>query len=103
MSRSYKKHPYITDHTARSTKIKKRFANKTIRQDKDFDINGSAYKKRYCSYDICDYRQFWTKEEAIEDWYAEESDGYDHYAWRHEEFKTLENWLSYWEKCVKRK
>lgn len=103
MSRSYKKHPWITDHTAKTTKIKKRFANKVIRQDKNFDIDGSAYKKKYCSWDICDYRWIWTKEEAIKEWYEEESESYEHCAWRHDHYKTLENWLSYWEKCVKRK
>lgn len=103
MSRSYKKRPFVKDHHARTTKEKKRFANKTIRQDRDFDISGSAYKKRYCSWEICDYHWRWTRKDAIEEWYEEESDSYKDYAWRHKRFQTLENWLLYWEKCVKRK
>ena len=103
MSRSFKKYPIIVDHTAKTTKIKKRFANKTIRQDKDFDISGSAYKKRYESWDICDWRWAWTREEAIKEWYDEEADHYKGYAWRHDRFSSLEEWLNYWEKCVKRK
>lgn len=103
MSRSYKKHPFVVDHHARTTKIRKRFANKTLRQNKDFDINGSAYKKNCESWDICDYRYPWTREEAIASWYEEESEHYQGYGWRHSTFGTLEKWLSYWEKCVKRK
>ena len=103
MSRSRKKSHYVVDHTARTTKRKKRFANKTLRQDKNFDVSGSAYKKLYESYDICDYRYEWTKEEAIQSWYEEESSHYKGYAWRHKEFSSLEEWLSYWAKCVVRK
>ena len=104
MSRSYKKHPFVVDHHARTTKERKRFANKHIRQDKDFDINGSAYKKCRESWDICDYRYIWTREEAIEQWYAAERAADRHeYSWIRNEFKTLEEWLNYWEKCVKRK
>lgn len=104
MSRSYKKHPFVVDHHARTTKQRKRIANKTIRQDKDFDINGSAYKKRRESWDICDYRYIWTREDAIEMWYREEDASYRYsYAWIHDKFGTLEAWLNYWEKCVKRK
>jgi len=103
MSRSYKKSPYIVDHHVKTTKERKRFANKTIRQDEDFDISGKAYKKRTESWDICDYRWRWTKEEAISEWYKEESACYEGVAWRHDSFNTLENWLNYWAKCVRRK
>lgn len=81
----------------------KKLANKRIRQDKNFDISGSAYKKRFESWDICDYRWIWTKEEAIQEWYAEELEDCPRYAWRHANYSSLEEWLSYWEKCVKRK
>ena len=103
MSRSRKKSPWITDHHVKTSKQQKRIANKTLRQDKNFDISGSAYKKRYEPWDICDYKWLWTREEAIEEWYAEESPHYERYAWRHSRFASLEEWLSYWEKCVKRK
>lgn len=103
MSRSVKKNPYVTDHHVKSSKISKRFANKTIRQDKDFDISGSAYKKRTESWEICDWRYIWTKQDAIDSWYEEESDSYKGRTWRHERFKTLDKWLQYWKKCVVRK
>ena len=103
MSRSRKKSHFVVDHTAKTTKKKKRLANKTVRRDKNFDMSGSAYKKRYPSWDICDYRYQWTKEEAIQEWYNEESDFYKGWAWRHSRFSSLEEWLSYWAKCVARK
>lgn len=57
----------------------------------------------YPQWDICDFWWTWTKEEAIEKWYEEESEHYTGYAWRHNEFGTLEKYLNYWEKSVKRK
>lgn len=103
MSRSRKKSHFVVDHTARTTKKQKRLANKTVRRKKDFDVSGSVYKKIYPSWNICDYRYPWTKEEAIQEWYNEESPYYKGRAWRHSEFASLEKWLSYWEKCVSRK
>ncbi len=32
----------------------KRFANKKVRKMKTFAVNGNAYKKLFCSWDICD-------------------------------------------------
>ena len=103
MSRSRKKSYYSTDHKVKVTRKKKRIASKKVRRDKDFSTNGAAYKKKYESWDICDYRCRWTKEKAIESWYEEESDHFHGYPWRHKEFGTLERWLSYWAKCVYRK
>lgn len=67
MSRSYKKHPWITDHHARTTKEKKKFANKKVRHYKNLP-NGSAYKKVSESWDICDYKWYWSWEDAKKDW-----------------------------------
>ncbi len=70
MSRSYKKNPYCGDNKG---KIKKRFANKTVRQwlkdNPTTIIKGNSYKKIYEQYDICDY-------------------------------KHLLSWESYWKKCL---
>ena len=52
MSRSYKK-AIIKDH-GKSTYIDKRMASKAVRRCKNVG-NGGAYKKVFCSYDICDY------------------------------------------------
>ena len=100
MSRSYRKSPRIKDHN----KGVKRLANKKIRRvNRLTPLKGGNYKKMYPTWDICDYNYYWSIEEAKDSWYEEESEHYKGYAWRHERFKTLENWLSYWAKCVKRK
>ena len=54
MSRSYKKCPCVTDH-GKHTYKDKRNANKKVRHTQDLP-NGSAYKKVFCSYDICDWK-----------------------------------------------
>ena len=58
MSRSYKK----TAYCGPKSKGMKRCANKVIRRDKN-TFQNSLYKKRFCSYDICDYKFFETFEE----------------------------------------
>lgn len=68
MSRSYKKTPCC----APKSRGMKKYANKIIRQDNNTYQNGS-YKKRFCSYDICDYKFFETFEEyfagRVRQWY----------------------------------
>ena len=61
MSRSYKKTPYCGP----KSKAMKKYANRVLRRDNDTYQNGS-YKKRFCSYDICDYKFFETFEEYFE-------------------------------------
>lgn len=41
-----------------------------------------------------EWSYYWTKEQAIQDYYRDERI-YQHY--------TIEEWLQYWESCVKRK
>lgn len=101
MSRSYKKNPYVTDHHRHSSKISKRIANHSFRQQIDeFDEDMPArpqHKKYTCSYNISDYSFRMTREEAIE-WYENEAS-----KWTKKRFPTLEAWLNYWEKCYRRK
>lgn len=100
MSRSYRKFHVVKDHN----KGQKQLANKKIRRTNKLDsLKGGDYKKIYPTWDICDYCWVWTKEDAIAEWYEEEAEHYKGYAWRHSRFGTLENWLNYWEKCVRRK
>ncbi len=89
MSRSYKKHPWVTDHHVKTTKEKKKFANKKVRRHEDLP-NGSAYKKVSESWDICDYKWYWTWEEAKKDW--EENKNY--YLKHH--FPNLKSYYRYW-------
>lgn len=67
MSRSYKKNPYVTDHKVKTSKEKKKFANKKVRNHEDVP-NGGAFKKYFCSYDICDFKWFYTWEEFKKIW-----------------------------------
>lgn len=95
MSRSYKKYPFVKDKSG--SKHGKKFANKKVRHAKNLP-NGKAYKKVYESWDICDYKYLWTRKDAIEDWLSSKPN-----SWKRKHFKTLEDYLKYWEKCVKRK
>ena len=100
MSRSYKRNYRTKDHN----KGQKELANRKIRRtNKLHPFKGGDYKKFYPTWDICDYNWLWTKEEAIDIWYEEESEHYEGKAWRHAMFGTLEKWLQYWEKCTRRK
>lgn len=100
MSHSYRKYYVTKDHN----KGQKQLANKKVRRTNKLDpLKGGDYKKLYPTYDICDFCWRWTRGEAIEEWYEEEAEHNKDYPWRHERFGTLENWLNYWEKCVKRK
>ena len=90
MSRSYKKHPRVKDP---ANKYEKRFANKKVRKTNNVP-SGGGYRKIYCSWEISDYCWIWTKEQAIQEW--EEGNVYSG-------FKTLKEYLNYWEKCTRRK
>ena len=100
MSRSYKHSNRVKDS---SNKNMKRFANKKVRHTKDIP-SGMAYKKCFCSWDISDFNWIWTKKEAIQEWHARHADPDNpRNRWFVERFETLEKYLIYWEKCVKRK
>jgi hypothetical protein len=94
MSRSYKKHNIVKDPSAKGMK---KYANKKVRRTKNVP-NGKAYKKVFESWNISDYQWIWTREEAIEDYNKAPAD-----SWIKKHFETLEKYLIYWEKCVKRK
>lgn len=83
MSRSYKKNLVAKE---RNDKYNKKCANKKVRKAKDIP-NGKAYKKIYCSYDICDYAFMITNEEAIIDfWYKNETID------KHKRFKIIQDY-----------
>lgn len=100
MSRSYKKTPVVKDNR-RSKKWKKALANRTVRRklnDPEYGMaDGRAYKKEYESWNIADYVIRWTKEEAIAEYNAANN------FIDKDRFPTLESWIEWWEKCMKRK
>lgn len=52
MSRSYKRVPCCKDHNTWA----KKYANRYLRRNHLSISSGMAYKKLYCSWDICDYK-----------------------------------------------
>lgn len=134
MSRSYKKNPYCTDQSTPKGKKSgismKRFANKKVRHSDVPIRERAAFKKIFCSWDICDYKFRKTIEEAITEWELEEQEfpryeshyersdevdekGYPKYkkVWvyveegpLHKEYGNLKRCLQkYWAKYYKRK
>jgi len=63
MSRSYKKEPWCKDGPNAWAKS---HANKRVRRSLNVP-NGKAYRKFSCSYDICDYKYFWTEKDNQKD------------------------------------
>ncbi len=101
MSRSRKKIPISKDNFG--GKKGKRLANHAVRRYKDNIPNGKWYRKIYNSYNINDYICYFPIEEVIDYWYEEESEHYKSYAWRHDRFKSLEEYIQYWKKHMIRK
>lgn len=67
MSRSYRK-PYITDgYGGKRRQFYKRYANKKVRRTVVI-ANGGAYKKVSCSWDICDYKIYYSKWNSGSKW-----------------------------------
>lgn len=104
MSRSYKKQPWYTDHKRKTTKQNKAIANRQFRRrikfsdaDGELPVSRSLSRKVTNQWDICDYKDRMTRQEAIE-WYLEIGTLLNHRV-----FRDLETWLKYWEKCHVRK
>lgn len=101
MSRSYKKTPIIKDN-GKSKKIAKTFAvRKTRRKLKDLDYeiaDGKSYKKEFESWAIADHVLYWTEEQARAHYESKCNE-----KWFIERWPTIESFLKYWYKCMKRK
>ncbi|WP_044640695.1 hypothetical protein [Risungbinella massiliensis] len=75
MSRSYKKSPIFAEYYS-GRRWTKRLASKAVRRYQDRIPNGTAYRKIYCSWLLCEFRVYYPLEEAIHDW---EIDQYSDY------------------------
>ena len=71
MSRSYKKNPIYTDGRTPTPKKIKRIANKKVRHTKNL-ADGKAYRKVFESWNIHDYKNRETWEDA-KAWYLKKS------------------------------
>ena len=94
MSRSYKKHPFYTDGSPRTTKEMKKVANSKVRHTEDVP-NGKKYKKIFCSYDIHDWITRWSWKEAKKEYETNE--------FYQKKYPTLKDFYKYWSKIYKRK
>lgn len=100
MSRSYKKTPRSGDT---KKKFFKNYANRVLRRDKSEDavLNHKSYRKRYCSYDICDYE---TVGETFEQHWRRELKYWHNYGkYRGEPFPDRSESLKEYNKWYKRK
>lgn len=97
MSRSYKKHPWVTDHHVKTSQEMKRFANKKARNT-NLPNKGSAYKKVFESWDICDFKWHTSWQESKEAYLNGELGNYIY-----EHYPTLKSYYRYWYKCHKMK
>lgn len=103
MSRSYKKNPFCTDHKCGRNKKSKQLSNRTFRRYRlSEDIPAKPQHKKYSeSYNICDYKWYMTRREAI-NWYNYKMEHEASYYFK-KRYPTLRAWLNYWEKCHVRK
>ncbi|UQZ85456.1 hypothetical protein SK3146_04745 [Paenibacillus konkukensis] len=95
MSRSVKKSPVWTDQTTPGSRWAKRQAGKAVRRFNDEVQNGKWYRKLFCSWDICDYRFFKTRQQAILEWETSR--------WARDREKTRAEIINEWEKAYRRK
>jgi len=100
MSRSYRKHVEISkDPGGPYRKFAKKMAKRKVRRTKDIP-DGKAYRKVYCSWEICDYRGWWSISEELRSeikFYAEilrkEEEGQP--IWRHEKRRLNRGFPTY--------
>lgn len=87
MSRSYKKYPVVNDSQPKSTKARKKIANRKVRNTDDVP-NGKAYKKVSESWNIRDFAWFWSWEEALK--------GYEENEYLKKRYPTIDEFHRFW-------
>ena len=95
MSRSFKKTPICNDSHVKTTKERKNIANRRIRNKniQEEIPSGKAYKKYYESWDIRDWVDLWTWDQA-----RTEYERGDNIYLKHR-YPTLKEFYRYWRKC----
>ena len=115
MSRSYKHTPISKDNEG-STKWRKRYAASKVRNIDIDSVKGDAlvsnarsiYKKiNEDTYNVHDYIAYWSREDAIAQYESIVKGNTNRSHWWREkflrEYPTLEDYLRYWAKLMKRK
>ena len=101
MSRSREKSTFVTDnygHTLRRRFMKK-YSNRVLRRtlgNSDELLQGSIYKRHFDSWDICDFRWYWSEEMATKE-YNEFVRRFD---WFKKRYPTLESYIKHYRKSV---
>lgn len=91
MSRSYKKYPLCRCERRFDNK---NYKNRQLRRNHKYDPipDGASYKRLHNI--PSEWSYYWSKEQAIQDYYRDE---------RIQRHYTIEEWLQYWQSCVRRK
>ena len=102
MSRSYKHSSFVVDNKGHNLRRRyfKRYHNKSIRnklKNSDELIQGSRHKRYTNSWDICDYRWYWSEEQATIDYYRD----YPNWNYVRDKYPTLESWLIQYKKDMR--
>ena len=99
MSRSYRKHPVIADNAKYASFGKKQARRRVRNLDiEELPLKGNAEKKVYESWNIHDFKSYWSWENALKQ-YREDPDYYARYHHCYNE----DDWYWHWYKCMKRK
>ncbi len=99
MSRSYKKFIVNKEENSRSCK---RMANRAVRRGREIP-KGNGYKKLYCSWDICDWRQkekFYTREQFRRKWFDRSDKEFD---WERKRFRNWKDAYRHWLRWLRMK
>lgn len=86
MSNSFKQSPVFKDS---GTQWMKRQASKAVRRYAGETANGRFYRKLFCSWNICDYRFYRTKMQAL-------SEMKSWFKYRETEETVLRDWQKYY-------
>ncbi|GGG14815.1 hypothetical protein GCM10010912_69040 [Paenibacillus albidus] len=95
MSRSVKRQPVFSDQQKHGASWAKMQAAKAVRRYPGEIPRGKWYRKLYCSWNICDYSFYTTKEQAVQEWETE--------SWRKMRFPSRVEAIQEWSKFYRRK
>ena len=99
MSRSRRKSTFVVDNHGHNLRRRffKKYYNKSLRnrlKNNDEVLAGNSYRKLSDSWNICDYRWYWSERMAIEEYYSE------HGSWFYKRYPTVESWIKHYRKSV---
>ena len=108
MSRSYRKNTFVVDRHGRNIRRKffKKYYNRSLRNlmNKTGEIiQNSEYKKFSNSWNICDYRWYWSEKDAKDEYFRMLNNYIINprtYEYFFKKYPTLESWMHKYKKQV---